>query len=184
MDNKRDFKGAFYKKPVVQDGVFLAPGSYIMGDVVINHYSSVWYGAVLRGDINSIRIGKGSNLQDQVLVHLENDKNCSIADYVTVGHRAILHGCLVESASLIGMGAIVLNGAHIQEGAVIAAGSVVKENTVIQKNELWAGVPARKIKELSNSYQENVEWAEKYIQLAKEHQKMLEVDHGMFRFPR
>ncbi|RAP30300.1 gamma carbonic anhydrase family protein [Candidatus Marinamargulisbacteria bacterium SCGC AG-343-D04] len=150
--------------------VFIAPQTTVVGEVAIGKESSIWYGSVLRGDINSIRIGERSNIQDLTLIHLENDIPCSIGNDVTVGHRAILHACTIEDGALIGMGAIILNGAVIKRGAVIGAGAVVKEHTVVEANTLWAGIPAVKKKTFTHdSYEHNKKWAAKYVELAKRH---------------
>ena len=160
--------------PIIDPTCFVAKNATVIGDVNIGKFSSVWYGSVLRGDINNIRIGKRTNIQDLTMVHVENDLNCSIGNDVTVGHRAILHACKIEDGVLIGMGAIILNGAHIKRGAVIAAGSVVTENKVIESNTLWAGVPARYIKTYSaDKYDENLRWAKKYVGVANAHRSII-----------
>ena len=158
-------------KPSLGEGVYLASTAVVVGDVTLGDYSSVWFHAVLRGDINYISVGDRSNIQDLSVLHLENDRPCVVGADVTCGHRAILHGCVIEDAVLIGMGAIILNGAHIGKGAVIGAGAVVKEHTIVEPNTLWVGVPAKQVKVLTqDQYALNKEWAEKYISLAKQHQ--------------
>ena len=157
-------------KPNIDPSCFVAHNATVIGDVSIQKQSSIWYGAVIRGDINAVVIGSRTNIQDLAVIHVENDLACRIGDDVTVGHKAILHACSIEDGVLIGMGAIILNGAHIKKGAVIAAGSVVTENKVVEANTLWAGVPAKYIKQYSaNKYQEHIQWAAKYIQVAKAH---------------
>jgi gamma-carbonic anhydrase len=156
--------------PTFNNSVLICDNVCIVGDVEIGDNSSVWYGSVLRGDINKIRIGKRSNIQDLSLIHLENDLACYVGDDVTVGHKAILHACTIEDGVLIGMGAIILNGAHIKKGAVIGAGAVVKENTVVEENSLWVGIPAKKVKDFDHdNYKKNVLWAQKYVKLSKHH---------------
>ncbi|MFZ5624068.1 MAG: gamma carbonic anhydrase family protein, partial [Gemmatimonadota bacterium] len=113
--------------PVIHSSAFIAPGAVVLGDVTIGRESSVWYTAVLRGDMAPITIGAETNLQDAVIVHVDEGVPCTIGSRVGVGHRAILHGCTVEDECLIGMGAIVLNGARIGTGSVVAAGAVVRE---------------------------------------------------------
>ena len=127
--------------PDIDPSAFIAPSADIMGAVQVGAYSSIWYGAVLRGDINRIQIGQRSNIQDACVLHLENDYPCIVGNDVTVGHRAILHACHVHDGVLVGMGATVLNGAILESGCVIAAGAVVKEHTRVPANTLWAGVP-------------------------------------------
>ncbi|MBH37906.1 gamma carbonic anhydrase family protein [bacterium] len=159
------------EKPVVNHSVFVANSASLVGDISIGEHSSIWYGSVLRGDINKIIIGKRSNIQDLSCIHVENELPCIVGDDVTVGHRAILHACTLEDGVLIGMGAIILNGAIIKKGATIGAGAVVKEGTLVEENTLWAGIPAKQMKQYSqDKYEENKRWAAKYVSLAKHHQ--------------
>jgi len=156
--------------PKIHPSVFVAASADIMGDVTIEEDASVWYNCVLRGDINAIKIGKRSNIQDGTIIHLENNLPCMVGNDVVVGHRAILHACTIEDGCLIGMGAIVLNGAIIKKGAVVGAGAVVKENMIVPENTLVVGIPARIVKTLpENSYENNVAWAAKYVELSKIH---------------
>jgi carbonic anhydrase/acetyltransferase-like protein (isoleucine patch superfamily) len=145
----------------------VAPSADIIGDVGLHESASVWFSAVLRGDIQSISVGARSNIQDGVVVHVENDRGVVIGESVTIGHRAVIHGCTIESGVLIGMGAIILNGAVIQSGAAIGAGTVIKENTIVGPNELWVGVPGRYVKTVQGNYDTHLQWAEKYVQLAQ-----------------
>lgn len=160
----------FTKTPQIDSTAFIAKGAVVKGDVRLAKFASVWYNAVLRGDINYISIGERSNIQDGCVLHLENDRPCIVGNDVTVGHGAILHGCTIEDQCLIGMGAIVLNGAIVKKGAVVAAGAVVKENMIVEPLELVAGVPAKVIKKLDEStYHHHIKWAEKYCKLAEIH---------------
>ncbi len=160
----------FYGTPTIDATAFIASGAVVTGSVTLGAYSSIWYTAVLRGDINKICVGDYSNIQDGCVLHVENDRACIVGSHVTVGHRAILHGCTIEDGALIGMGAIVLNGAVVKRGAMVAAGAVVKENTIIEENSLYAGVPAIFIKTLGESnFDTNLRWAEKYTKLAQIH---------------
>lgn len=156
--------------PDIAQAAFVAPGARLVGNVVLKRDASVWYNAVLRADINYIEIGERTNLQDGVIVHLENDRPCVVGNDVTVGHGAILHGCVLEDGCLIGMGAIVLNGAVVKRGAVVGAGAVVRENMVVEAHQLVVGIPAKPVKALpSTSYDDHVKWAAKYVALAKRH---------------
>ncbi len=156
------------KEPDIHQSVFIAPGARIIGNVTLKESSSVWYNAVLRGDINRIEVGIGSNIQDGGILHLENELPCIVGNHVTVGHGAILHGCIIGDACLIGMGAIVMSGAVIGYGSIVAAGAVVKEDQVVPPFSLVAGVPAQIRKTLSTDiYEHHIQWATKYIQLAK-----------------
>ncbi len=160
-----------WHQPDSARAAFVAPGAQVMGNVILGEKSSVWYNAVLRGDINKIQIGDYTNIQDGCVCHVENDRACVVGNSVTVGHKAVLHGCVIEDGVLIGMGAIVLNGAVVQKGSVIGAGAVVKENMVVPPYSLVVGVPGRVVKTLGpESYETNVKWAEKYVQLANFHQ--------------
>ena len=122
---------------------FIAPGADIIGDVEIGENASIWFQSVLRGDIEPIRIGAYSNIQDGSVVHTVTGVPVSVGEWVTVGHRAVLHSCTVESHCLIGMGAVVLNRARVGEGSIVAAGALVLEGTEIPPGTLFVGVPAK-----------------------------------------
>lgn len=158
------------KDPKIHESAFVAEGARIIGDVILKADSSIWYNTVCRGDINQIVIGERSNIQDNSVIHLENDQGVIVGDDVTVGHNAIIHGCTIESGALIGMGAIIMNGAVVGKGAVIGAGAVVKENMIIPEYSLVVGVPGKIVKTLNpKTYDQNVKWAAKYVQLANIH---------------
>nr|HQV32504.1 gamma carbonic anhydrase family protein [Calditrichia bacterium] len=151
---------------------FIARGAQVIGDVRLAAGASVWYNAVVRGDINYIEIGQRSNLQDGVIVHLENFLPCIVGNDVTVGHGAILHGCTIEDGCLIGMGAIVLSGAKIGRGSVIAAGALVKENAEIPPFSMMVGMPAKLLRTLDEgALQTNLKWAAKYVALSEVHRQ-------------
>lgn len=136
--------------PFVGDHTFLAPNCTIVGDVTIGEYSSVWFNAVVRGDVNFIHIGNYSNIQDNVTIHGTFERNgTSIGNYVNIGHNAIIHGCIIHDHVLVGMGAIVMDKTVIQSNVIIAAGAVVLENSVCESGFLYAGIPAKKIKPLT-----------------------------------
>ncbi len=136
--------------PAIPESAWLAPNATLVGKVTLGERASVFYGAVLRGDMDSISIGEGTNLQDNVTVHVDTGKPARIGARVSVGHAAVLHGCTVEDDCLIGMSATVLNGAVIGSGSLVAAGSVVLEGTVIPPRSLVAGVPAKVRRELTD----------------------------------
>lgn len=143
------------KTPIVGEDVFLAETAVIIGDVVMGDACSIWYNAVLRGDVNSIRLGDRVNIQDNVTVHCTYEKHATIiGNDVSIGHNAVVHGCEIKDNVLIGMGAIVMDGCLIESHAVVAAGSVVTQGTHIGEGELWAGVPAKKIKDVSQDLME------------------------------
>jgi gamma-carbonic anhydrase len=138
------------KRPRIGRGVFLAPNATIIGDVEIGDESSIWFGAVLRGDIGPIRIGARTNVQDNACVHMTADVSVTeLGDDVTVGHGAILHGCTVEDRCLIGMGSIVMDGAVIGDTSVVAAGAVVAPRTQFPPRSLVRGKPARLVREVN-----------------------------------
>lgn len=139
------------KTPEIGDDSFIAPNCTIVGDVTIGSHCSVWFNAVIRGDVNYIKIGNYSNIQDNVTIHGTYEKNgTDVGNYVNIGHNAIVHGCVIDDYVLIGMGAIVMDRAHIQSNVIIAAGAVVLENMVCESGYLYAGVPAKKIKPLTD----------------------------------
>ncbi len=138
------------KLPQIGNDCFIAPNSTLVGDVELGDHCSVWFNSVIRGDVNYIKIGNYSNIQDNVTIHGTFEKNgTDVGNYVNIGHNAIVHGCRIDDYALIGMGAIVMDRAHIQSNVIIAAGAVVLENTVCESGFLYAGVPAKKIKPLT-----------------------------------
>ncbi|MBE8712929.1 gamma carbonic anhydrase family protein [Sphingobacterium hungaricum] len=139
------------KYPSIDDAVFIAPNCTIVGDVVIGKNCSVWFNAVIRGDVNFIKIGDYTNIQDNVTIHCTYLKNgTTIGNYVNIGHNSIVHGCIVHDYVLLGMGSIVMDNAVIESNVIIAAGAVVLENTVCESGFLYAGIPAKKIKPLTD----------------------------------
>jgi carbonic anhydrase/acetyltransferase-like protein (isoleucine patch superfamily) len=129
--------------PQIHESAWIAPGAVVTGDTIIEEHCTLLFNCVIRGDVNTVRIGAGSNIQDLVMLHVADNYPCIIGRGVTVGHSAILHGCTVEDGCLIGMGARVLNGAVIGRGSIIAAGAVVGEGAVIPPLSIAAGIPAQ-----------------------------------------
>ncbi|WP_066634541.1 gamma carbonic anhydrase family protein [Desulfolucanica intricata] len=136
------------REPEIKETVFVAPGAHIIGRVKIGDYSGVWFNAVIRGDEDEVIIGERTNIQDGAVVHEDEGFPTIIGNDVTVGHKALLHGCKIGNGALIGMGAIILNGAVIGDGAVVAAGALVKQGQVIPTNSLAVGAPAKVIREV------------------------------------
>src|ERR1700748_1857373 len=135
--------------PVIPGSCYVDFSAQVIGQVELGEHSSVWMNAVLRGDVHSIRVGSNSNVQDCAVLHGMRYKHpVVIGDWVTIGHNATVHGCVIEDACLIGMGAVVLNNVRIGEGSIIAAGAVIPENTIVPANTLWAGVPAKERRRL------------------------------------
>lgn len=129
---------------------YIAPNATLVGEVTMGNQCSIWFNAVIRGDVNTIQIGNKVNIQDNAVIHCTYEKTKTIiGDNVSIGHNAIIHGCTIEENVLIGMGAIVMDNCHIEKNALIAAGAVVLENTRVESGTIWAGVPAKKIKELT-----------------------------------
>ena len=136
--------------PEIDESCFIAENATIVGDVVIGKKCSVWFTAVIRGDVNSIRIGDGTNIQDGAIIHCTYQKAATIiGNKVSIGHRAMVHGCTVKDNALIGMGAIVMDHAVVEENCIIAAGAVVLENTICEAGFIYAGIPAKKVKQLT-----------------------------------
>ncbi|OGB87683.1 gamma carbonic anhydrase family protein [candidate division WOR-1 bacterium RIFCSPLOWO2_02_FULL_46_20] len=157
-------------KPRVHPSVFIAGGAQLIGAISIDAGSSVWFNAVIRADLNTIKIGKGVNIQDGCLLHLEDDRGILIEDEVTVGHGAILHACTIRKRALIGIGAVILNGAVVGAESVVGAGAVVTPGTRIPERSLVLGCPARVQRKLKISeIRKNKYWAQKYIKLAAEY---------------
>jgi len=138
------------KLPQIGEDCFIAPNCTIVGDAIIGKRCSVWFNAVIRADVNYIKIGDYTNIQDNVTIHGTYERNgTDVGNYVNIGHNAIVHGCIIDDYVLIGMGAIVMDRAHIQSNVIIAAGAVILENMVCESGYLYAGVPAKKIKPLT-----------------------------------
>lgn len=135
--------------PRIAASAFIAPGAVVVGDVEIGEGSSVWYNAVLRGDMNSIRIGRDSNIQDGTVIHIAARTGVEIGDDVLVGHLSMLHGCKLESGCYIGMRSVVLDGAVVESGAQLAAGALLPPRKVATRGKLWAGSPATPMRDLS-----------------------------------
>ncbi len=145
------------KIPEIGENCFLAPNATIAGDVVMGKDCSVWFTAVIRGDVNSIVIGNKTNIQDGAVIHCTYEKAATrIGHNVSIGHRAIVHGCTVENNVLIGMGAIVMDHAVVGENCIIAAGAVVLENSICEPGYIYAGIPAKKMKKLSEDQIESL----------------------------
>ncbi|CCH76410.1 conserved hypothetical protein [Nostocoides japonicum T1-X7] len=156
--------------PDVPASAFVAPNAVLVGDVVLGEDASVWYSATLRGDLNRITVGEGSNVQDSATLHADPTFPCVVGRGVTIGHNAVVHGCTVEDDVLIGMGAVVLNGAHVGSGSLIAAGSVIGQGARIPPRSLVAGVPATVKRALGDSELERIRAnGAAYVELGRRH---------------
>jgi carbonic anhydrase/acetyltransferase-like protein (isoleucine patch superfamily) len=152
------------KEPVLGRDVYLASTAVVLGDVTLGDHSSVWYGAVLRGDINRIVVGHHSNVQDNAVLHLADDFPCVVGNWVTIGHSAVVHACTIGDECLIGIGATVLDGAVIGEQSLVGAGAVVTPGTVIPPGSMVLGAPAKVKRALTPEERAGLKhWAEKYV---------------------
>ena len=137
--------------PTLGEGVFIAPGARIIGDVEIGDRSSIWFNCVLRGDVNHIRVGKGTNIQDDSVVHVEGGGAATlIGDNVLIGHCAMIHGTIIEDEGFVGLGAVTMDGCHIERQGMVAAGALLSPGKRVQTRELWVGRPAKKIRDLDD----------------------------------
>ncbi|WP_237405194.1 gamma carbonic anhydrase family protein [Actinacidiphila reveromycinica] len=162
------------RQPRLDPTAYTAPTSVVLGDVALGERASVWYHAVLRGDCERIRIGAGSNIQDNCTVHADPGFPAIVGAGVTVGHNTVLHGCVIEDGVLVGMGATVLNGARIGAGSLVAAAALVPQGMVVPPNSLVAGVPAKVRRELTEEERERLRLnAEHYVELAGAHREAL-----------
>jgi carbonic anhydrase/acetyltransferase-like protein (isoleucine patch superfamily) len=155
--------------PVMGEGCFLADNATMIGEIVMGNHCSVWFNAVVRGDVNSITIGNETNIQDGAVIHGTYQKaQTIIGSRVSIAHNAIVHGCTIEDRVLIGMGAIVMDHAVVKTGSVIAAGAVVLSGTIVESGFIYAGMPAKKVKEVGAELQEVFDrTAKNYIMYAK-----------------
>jgi carbonic anhydrase/acetyltransferase-like protein (isoleucine patch superfamily) len=154
--------------PNVSASAYVDPSAQVIGDVVVGEQASIWMNAVVRGDVHSIRIGAQSNVQDCAVLHgMRHLYPVIVGEMVTIGHNATVHGCVVEDAVLVGIGAIILNNARIGEGSIIAAGAVIPEHTVIPPRSLVAGVPGKVRRELGDRDRETIlQYARNYLEYA------------------
>jgi carbonic anhydrase/acetyltransferase-like protein (isoleucine patch superfamily) len=158
----RSYQG---RLPRIPTSCYIDLSAQLIGDVTLGEHSSVWMNAVLRGDVNSIRVGANSNVQDCAVLHGQrNLYPVVVGDWVTIGHNATVHGCVVEDEVVIGMGSTVLNNSRVGSGSIIAAGAVVPEHTIIPPKTLWAGVPAKLRRELGDADRKLIlEYAKNYL---------------------
>ncbi|MGI8771379.1 MAG: gamma carbonic anhydrase family protein [Acidobacteriaceae bacterium] len=159
--------------PVIPASCYVDISAQVLGEVTLGEHASVWMNAVLRGDVHSIRLGANSNVQDCAVLHGMRYKHpVIVGDWVTIGHNATVHGCVIEDACLIGMGAVILNNARVGAGSIIAAGALVPENAIVPPNTLWAGVPAKQRRELDEQDREAIlRYAKNYLDYTKTYLK-------------
>jgi carbonic anhydrase/acetyltransferase-like protein (isoleucine patch superfamily) len=158
------------RTPDVSTAEFVAANATVIGDVTLGAHSSVWYGCVLRGDINSIVIGEGTNVQDGTIVHLADDYGVRVGNHTTIGHAAIIHACEIGDECLIGMGATVLDGARIGDRCIVGANALVTQRFVAPPGSMILGAPAKVVRALTEQEIRTLRpWAEKYVEVAKAH---------------
>jgi len=161
--------------PEVAPSAWIAPGAYVIGAVHLGEESSVWYGAVLRGDTEPIRVGTRTNIQDGCVLHADPGYPAVIGDDCVIGHKAILHGCRIEKGCLVGMGATILNGARIGEGSIVAAGALVPENKEYPPHSLIVGIPAKRAKDVSEEQTQDIaRGVSEYVERAASHRESLQ----------
>jgi carbonic anhydrase/acetyltransferase-like protein (isoleucine patch superfamily) len=158
------------RSPQTAEAAFVAAGATVVGDVRLGRDASVFYGCVLRGDIHSIVVGEGSNIQDGTIVHLADDYGVEIGRYCTIGHAAIIHACTIGDECLIGMGATILDGAVIGAGSIVGAGALVTKGTQVPPGSMVLGAPAKVVRPLKPEERAGLRgWAEKYVHVARAH---------------
>ena len=158
-------------EPRIDNSAYIAPSAVVIGDVAVGEDSSLWFGVVARGDLKGIAIGQRTNIQDGTIIHVSSTgQGTHIGDDVTVGHMAVLHDCTLQDSSFVGIKACVLDGALVESGAMVAAGALVTPGKIVRRGELWAGVPARAVRQLKQEEVEMIQWIpEHYVELAKEY---------------
>ncbi len=159
--------------PRIADEAFVAPTAVVIGDVEIGPETGVWFGCILRGDLNSIRVGARTNIQDGTIVHVDSREfRTTIGDDITIGHNAVIHACTLESGCFVGMCATVMDGAVVESGAMVAAGALVTPGKRVPAGELWAGTPARRARRLSEEqFAEYADIARRYVLLARSYRE-------------
>jgi carbonic anhydrase/acetyltransferase-like protein (isoleucine patch superfamily) len=172
------------KTPDTARALFVAANATVLGDVVLGPLSSVFYGAVLRGDIQEIRVGEGTNIQDHAILHLADELGAIVGAWCTIGHSAIIHACTVEDECLIGMGATLLDGAHIGARSIVGANSLVPQGFRCPPGSMVYGSPAKVIRPLTAAEQASLKpWAEKYVEVARAHAALAHAPVGFSASP-
>ncbi len=170
MDLKTRLNTFLSREPQIDPSAYVAPSAVVIGDVRLGPKSSVWPTCVLRGDIETIEVGEGSNIQDGTIVHLADDLGVKIGKYVTIGHKAMIHACTIEDECLIGMSATVLDGAVIGARSVVGAGAVVTKGMIVPPGSMVLGMPAKVVKTLDEAARADLRhWADKYVVAAAAH---------------
>lgn len=163
------------RRPKIAADAFVAPGAAVIGDVEIGAESSIWFGCVIRGDVNIIRIGARTNVQDATVVHVDSHRyGTFIGDDVLIGHHAVIHACMLEDTCVVGIKACVMDGAVVEKGAMVAAGALVTPGKVVKSGQLWAGSPARHVRDLSPEDMDLYrELTDGYVELAEQYREAM-----------
>lgn len=173
MDLKARLQRYLSAKPTIDPSVYIAEGAIVIGSVELAASVSIWHNATLRGDINSIFVGEGSNIQDNAVLHLADEQGVQIGRYVTVGHSAVIHACTIEDECLIGMHATLLDSAVIGKQSIVGAGALVTKGMLVPEGSLVLGSPAKVVRSLTPEERRSVaDWADKYIETAQFHKKL------------
>lgn len=168
--NTAMIRGYMGKKPYIKSSAFIAEGTIIIGDACIGDCSSIWYGTVIRGDVNKIIIGSHTNIQDNCTIHCARDIPTVIGDYVTIGHGAVIHGCSIADNCLIGIGAIVMDGSEIGEHSIVGAGALITPGQKIPPCSMVVGLPGKVVRSVTDSEKEGIRRsAHGYVQLSKKY---------------
>ena len=159
------------RAPNIDSSAYIAPSAVVIGDVSVGAQSSLWFGVVARGDINTIQVGQRTNIQDGTIIHVSSTgQGTHIGDDVTVGHMAVVHACVLENSCFVGIKACVMDDCLVESGAMVAAGALVTPGKIVRRGELWAGVPARAVRELKQEEVDMIQWIPKhYVELAQEY---------------
>ena len=167
------------QKPKLGEGVFVAVNAAVVGDVTIGDKTNIWYGVQIRGDVNTVRIGQHTNIQDGTVCHVTSGSpkgKLTIGSYVTIGHNATVHACTIEDHAFVGMGATVLDGAVVESYAMLAAGALLTNNKRVPTGEVWAGNPAKFFRKMTTEEKDYITWsAQHYVKLGQEHAKCVSV---------
>ena len=162
------------RRPEVAPSAFVAPGAYVIGKVRVGEGSSIWYGAVLRGDLDEIRVGARTSIQDNAVIHMDEGYPVTVGDDCVVGHAAVVHGCEIGDRCLVGMNATILTGARIGEGSIVAAGAMVPEGREFPSKSLVVGVPAKRVAEVRDEQAKDIaRGARSYVERAAAHREAL-----------
>jgi carbonic anhydrase/acetyltransferase-like protein (isoleucine patch superfamily) len=168
MSLKDQLQRHLARKPDIHPSAFVASSAQLIGDVTVGENASIWYQTVLRGDINSIVVGPNSNIQDGTVVHLADDYGVEIGEFVTCGHKAMVHACKVDDEVLIGMGAIILDGAEIGAQSIIGANALITNGMKVPPGSMVLGTPAKVVRALDAGQRKSIKsWAEKYVEVSR-----------------